>query len=501
MPNETDNGSGGNGEGGGAQAAEEAHVSAKEEREAPHATVENEAPSVHVAKQRAFHQRLLNFEQNSFGQRVPGTENEFHFTASAADIGTASVGLGVYFSMLSVFLLLLGTMLALAVPNYALMITKSKFGNNDKLVFVNASGATSTSLCSRETDEQRYSLYSIGSLGAFCSSSTASRFSCPYTCTINLQQNSPARATNDSSVYSTQCATADGQTPACGSISPCADLDADEDPQCCCSASLRYGPDQVPGVVAAMIFLSQLVYIVFLIFYYWSYTVVSQSIQGAQVTAADFSALVHNLPTHNLDRESVAKFMAHYGIVRNVVLPLTIGNYLEKEKEYDRLQMQLHEARCASIQRAKRGSENTRLQQIMEHLYDLYMHGSLKLGEHAVSKLEQKIDAVTKGLQEEERTSTFPIGKAIVTFDYEQHKTNLLLDQRVGFYDRYVRCQSTGARFRNRNLEAEVAPEPSDVRWENSNYSDFQRFMRSACSIVLLCSVLAAGAAVQVCSK
>ena len=77
-------------------------------------------------------------------------------------------------------------------------------------------------------------------------------------------------------------------------------------------------------------------------------------------------------------------------------------------------------------------------------------------------------------------------------------QVNALLDQRAGIFDQFIRCQGTGARFRNRNLKVSVAPEPSDIWHENADYSDFARGLRSIVSLLSLSAVLLTGGVIQV---
>jgi hypothetical protein len=375
---------------------------------------EEGVPSVEIAKQRAFRQRLKQYETNEYGQPVPGTEAEFPFDASASDLGSASVGLGVYFSVLSVLLLLLGSMLALSIPTYARALKDSRFDDNH-LIIASLPTDNYSSFCPRTDAAQ--SFLSIGTLGAFCSSETASRFSCPYICVIDTVNNENTNA----SAYRSKCSQENSNDPSCDAVTPC---DGKSDGTCCCNISgLRYGQDRVPALASAMLFISQLAYIVWLVFFYYAFTTVSQSIQVGQVTASDYTIMVSNLPKTNIDRTTIGKFFSHFGIVRNVALPIRIGNYLLKEQELSRLQIQLHEAWSAAKQRARRGATNiTTFERLMERLYDIYMHGTLSLGKDDADEIQAKIQSLKKEIQEAEQAGTQFIGKALVTFDYEKHK-------------------------------------------------------------------------------
>lgn len=272
-----------------------------------------------VAAERGYAKRLLARETNEYGQNIPGTEDEFpYWDSTSRDLGTQSVGLGVYFNVLFIFQVLMCVMIVMSIPNYVLMIMESDYSEQRVVKVVNG---TDGSLISENEDCDRgfngAGIFAHGTLGAFCSQETASAFSCPTECVFDVsltaEQETPGQGmTPIGSNWTSVCSANNGE-PNCSQHQPCDFLDSSEK-ECCCREGLLLGDNRVPLTVQLLIFFGHIVYIAWLVYYYYAYTRVSQAIGDEQLTAGDYSIFLTNLPANNIDRMQVGKFFSHYGL-------------------------------------------------------------------------------------------------------------------------------------------------------------------------------------------
>lgn len=444
--------------------------------------------SVETAVAREQKQLIRDWERDGAGRRKPGTDQPFPLDANPRRIGQESVGLGIDFTSLQLFAFLLAglavvTLLHTLYP-LANNASSSVFTQTFTTYLVQTDARTGARSvvgtpvqCDRTYDTASWILDT--SVGSYCSNDdTASLYNCPVACVYEVQSG-------------------DDLDPGCGVHKPCGlDLNAEDSAKCCVDELDVEHTRDVPAGVFWMNFVGVLGLAVWLVLFQKVYNVSSEQINANTVSAGDFSVLVTGLPVLRQTeetREDVAAFFAHYGEVANVTMGTNVGTLIGVNEELVQKRRQLAELDACL-------GTSTALDGVWGKLYLKFVTGGKKDPGETKAELEQKIQELETKMRELERMPMLNNGFALVTFSYEMQANNCFRDQRRGVLkDAVSACTGGGKPLYNNELSLSVvrAPEPSDMLWENSDFTGWPLLERRIRSVAAYIITVGAGIGIQ----
>eukprot|EP00854_Cymbomonas_tetramitiformis_P004442 gene4442-5452_t len=194
-------------------------------------------------------------------------------------------------------------------------------------------------------------------------------------------------------------------------------------------------------------------------------------IDAANITLADFSILVKNLPEDLADEQELKDhFGFQYGKVAEVVLVKEKGSLTDMEMHLEALQEKLMEA-------------NARVAKSQG-----------KVGMKRRQKAEENVQKMADKIAQSRQVLRHRCTCAFVTFDDEQCRVQVLEDLPPGWGLPYLISlvlTPPEKRFRGeRVLMATQAAEPSDVIWENLQHNRFDLLARRALSLSAMAVML-----------
>jgi hypothetical protein len=217
----------------------------------------------------------------------------------------------------------------------------------------------------------------------------------------------------------------------------------------CCrrTAGALYGVHAVPWVV---IFLIMLAYLYFI---RWQQRAVARSLDAKMVTASDYAIKVKGLPPQGASARHLRAHFSQYGKVAQVTVGYACATYVELLDKWKSLELDWRERSREIADRRAAG---------------------VNVGPEAEAELQELVagmEAAEESMREIKRHGRKPTGIAFVTFDTERGKARCLRAHELTVWGRIAEILTRRAitpRYAgNKRIEVRVAPEPSDVYWEN----------------------------------
>eukprot|EP00743_Colponemidia_sp_Colp-15_P005010 GILK01005396.1.p1 GENE.GILK01005396.1~~GILK01005396.1.p1 ORF type:complete len:784 (+),score=111.46 GILK01005396.1:81-2432(+) len=190
----------------------------------------------------------------------------------------------------------------------------------------------------------------------------------------------------------------------------------------------------------------------------------------ANVTAADYSIEVTGFPTEPVTEEEVRHHFQKYGKIVEVSLARQFNNVIQHYKTKAKLGAKLSSA-LAKWTATGKGEQAA--QKLMNRLNDI---------DHQIARVNPK------NLKIEQLNAD----RAFIVFNKEEDRNSVLHKYRWSYWSLFRRCQRRHLRWRQQNpLTVKVAPEPSNILWENLEFSDSARLKRrlltAGVTLLLLC--------------
>ena len=220
-------------------------------------------------------------------------------------------------------------------------------------------------------------------------------------------------------------------------------------------------------------------------------------------TQADHTLLVSGLPPSATDRDELIRWFSEYGEVTHAVIALANRELLQRMPERRRLLSVLHTAQ-ASYFLARHGggdgeggraSSNWSMASIFSSRTQLE-EAQRQRQIHKLSALRLKVEEAAVELAAHDAASHAVVrrrhvgtGYAFVSFETPEEARAALSALRVKNFSR----RYSGSNVR---LRARRAPEPSDVIWENLEFSWRERFKRQAASTAIMLCIASFGTAI-----
>ena len=220
-------------------------------------------------------------------------------------------------------------------------------------------------------------------------------------------------------------------------------------------------------------------------------------------TQADHTLLVSGLPPSATDRDELIRWFSEYGEVTHAVIALANRELLQRMPERRRLLSVLHTAQ-ASYFLARHGggdgeggraSSNWSMASIFSSRTQLE-EAQRQRQIHKLSALRLKVEEAAVQLAAHDAASHAVVrrrhvgtGYAFVSFETPEEARAALSALRVKNFSR----RYSGSNVR---LRARRAPEPSDVIWENLEFSWRERFKRQAASTAIMLCIASFGTAI-----
>ena len=412
---------------------------------------EREPPSVDEARAKSNAQLLTSSERDEDGTIKPGTSElvrnlhdralfvviafvlsstcctQFDVFASAKSLGTESVGLGVYFTSLQYFLVIMAIMTVLSLyPLINASLTARYTDERDiaiQLFKDNGNVVSATKSCPWTQDAFAGEL--VPTLGSYCSKEVSSNFPCPSVCNVNINEttfvdnclasdyNQASINTTDQLLNAINCTVHhSGSYSNLGSqpfLRPCK----------CDSFSKKRGGNEVPTGVWLLVLLAQITYLISLRVFRVYYERATNAMDARSVTAGDFSIYLKRTGRGSKmvseKRQQLAEHLAHYGEIANVAIPINTSEHIAWENKLIALQKMKHE-----LNEPINRNIGSKVPRSIYLLFKSILQG-LPLEPSSLAKQIKKCEEEMRAI---EKTETKTLGAALVTFTYRQHRDN-----------------------------------------------------------------------------
>uniref|UniRef100_A0A061RWW3 CSC1/OSCA1-like cytosolic domain-containing protein n=2 Tax=Tetraselmis sp. GSL018 TaxID=582737 RepID=A0A061RWW3_9CHLO len=439
------------------------------------------------------------------------TGDLLNLTASPQAIGSASAGVGVYFTSLYMYCLLSLILGVLFIYPFYLNISADGWSLGYELVSRYVNGTSGSWDCRFTSSALRSSIIGMvprSTVGSFCLKSPfTSALACPSRCVYDeaeamarqpwwedpgfgpldtcaereglLPVRQPHRGTNASSLPG-MCLQ---HLPFCAFASEYCS---------CCRLELE-GGDQAGYPVAALVAMlaGQVLFVAWVLLLWKTQIYVAEAVNRDIVTLPDFSVWVKGLPDDCTDNRRVADFFRHYGEVAACTTTASVGEVLRSSRRIDSMRVDLAELRArAAVEQGQAlgGPGGTGCcGGLLRGLYWFLLSG-FGSASQAAERLERRIAKEEQRMaQQEEAVVSSPrnsVGEALVTMNYEAHKRNALLDHKRdhrwkavpgGVMKMIAPNRHSVPMFDGQRIKLQPAPEPSDYIWENTSTKDRRR--------------------------
>ena len=226
---------------------------------------------------------------------------------------------------------------------------------------------------------------------------------------------------------------------------------------------------ETPIITTTLAFLDILISLVY-VFGTWylrvNQTEIIQTLDEDTITAADYTILVEDIPNDATDPDEFRAFFSKYGEVADVAIGLNNGKLIDMFQ--------------------KRGQHELEIEEQIAKL-KLYKLQELQKKLKVMRKKQKKIDEKIIQLRSK---SDFKSVCAFVTFNEDKGKVECVSAYESTFIQRMRGKAKATKRFRgNINLNVSIAPEPSNVLWENLQFRGLNTTIR-ACIVYVIIVVL-----------
>lgn len=425
------------------------------------------------------------FKQFTQSDTQQPTRKRFSLLASPTAIGMESVGLGLYFATMLLFVVLMFFASLVALYPVLSNINADNYSSTyDLVVRLTDNSTIPAGTCEKEWEVTNFLLNTT--VGHFCPNSPFSNpFDCPSQCFYNVSKIQEARCQD----YAPDEVSCDEQLPCTN-----AEFDPDDPEEYCTCCDLELDIARTKNIPVGQFW----VWCVPLLLGYMVWLLVVEGVQArsaeainrAVVTAADYSVWVGNLSTVDKGASELEKFARHYGEVVMASAIVDVGGVLSKCNEIRRTELRLEELRLLSASTARNNTLRhcTWTAGLWHWIYKrgICWHRSPAAAHEAQARALAKMRSELSQLQNKGLQGT---GTGVVVFNHEAHARNMQNDHQRGRWPsaaavrnahlltrgvassapRIPSAYSSG--WGGRFVTVQRAPEPSDVLWENISES------------------------------
>eukprot|EP01025_Chloroclados_australasicus_P054216 TRINITY_DN6421_c0_g4_i2.p1 TRINITY_DN6421_c0_g4~~TRINITY_DN6421_c0_g4_i2.p1 ORF type:complete len:1030 (-),score=103.50 TRINITY_DN6421_c0_g4_i2:316-3195(-) len=443
-----------------------------------------------------------DFERDGNGLPI-GEGYPFHFfKAGTRDIGLESEGLGLYFQLMLLFIMMFVLLSLLAIPPLVDNLKSVEFANRYSVTTVGHPGVPD----GQESDTcPRYwmtemSFSSNSSIGAFCADSEyTSPYDCPATCTWDV-----ARAMNESVCQSVEFQDILGDN--CTKHTPCGENSveyAEEDvlrsSGICMCCYLDLDPERTGDISIWQIYLylfGVFVYLACVELVQGLSDLYASQIDESQATSADYSVLVRGLGFKDqVSNEDLKDFCRHYGEVVHVARVKKVGEVVTKSKQLSELKISCNEIKAQVQYPVDVGCGCGVFYWIFRTLYAGNTQKDLEA-------CQQKIESLKTEIYELEKEELQNTDRAVVIFNYYDHAENMSRDFSRTWFQEIKNWATVGRlddapKLNGRTLSVKRAPEPTDVWWQHTHYIGRKAHNRRIISFIICNLAVAVAIVIQ----